>query len=630
MDKNENINGFDEEIPLTLAHKLSNLPAKPGIYQFKNDNDKIIYIGKAKNLRNRVRSYFQNKRPVDAKTKALIAKIDNLEIIVVDSEAEALILEDTLIKKHKPRYNILLRDDKSFPYIRITNEQYPKIFPTRQLVRDGSKYFGPYTEVRQMKHLLRVLRSVFLFRTCDLALTDAGISKNKFKVCLDYHIKKCDGPCIGMVARDFYNEKIRQAIQIINGKTRDLEKFLEEQMQTFASEMKFEEAAQVRNKLAALKDYTEKQKIVTTELIDRDIFGFARIEKNACSLVFTIRDGKLTGKRHFIISNTDDQDDQQIILRTIEKWYLENEFIPKEIFLPFEIDDLDYLLDWLGKKRGRSIEVHIPRIGDKKKLVALADSNAEFVLREYLLSVAKRDQMLPNPVLSLQRDLRLPKPPVRIECFDNSHIQGSELVSSMVVFQSGKPKKSDYRKFKIQTVGKNDDFAAMQEVITRRYSRLINENQPLPDLIIIDGGKGQLSHAVEILKKLAIFNKVQVIGLAKRLEEVFFPGVSESLLLPRTSSSLKLIQQIRDEAHRFAITFHRNLRDKRTLQTELTNISGIGEKTAQKLLIEFGSVQSVREADIEQLESFVGKKNAHKLKLYFSEQKPTVEDESAK
>ncbi|MFC2130769.1 excinuclease ABC subunit UvrC [Bacteroidota bacterium] len=603
-----------------LKEKLSSLPTNPGVYLHKNDKGKIIYIGKAKNLRNRVRSYFQQGRPADAKTKAMISKIADFEVIVVDSESEALILEDTLVKKHKPKYNILLRDDKSFPFVRVTKEDFPRVFATRTVIRDGSKYYGPFTDVRHLKRVLRVIRTIFMIRSCDYKLTDENVAEKKYKLCLDYHIKKCEGPCEGLISKEEYNYKVNQAIQIMNGKTRDVEKMLIEQMERFAEEMKFEEAAIVKNSFLILKDYLERQKVVTADLIDRDVIGLARVNESACSLVFKIRDGKLIGKRHFIIPKAESDSDEKIVQTTIEKLYLESEFIPKEIYLPCMPEQVEFITDWLRKKRGHGLELSIPKIGEKKKLVSMASTNAEFMLREYHLALLKREQSIPRAVQSLQRDLRLDKLPKHIECFDNSHIQGTELVSSCVVFIDGKPSKKDYRKFKVKTVQKNDDFAAMREVVGRRYRRVTEERGDLPDLIIIDGGKGQLSGAVDVLKEINIADKITTVGLAKRLDEIFFPGISESVLLPKTSSSLKLIQRIRDEAHRFAITFHRQLRDKRTLQTELTGIPGIGDKKAHKLLIELGSVENVRKADVEKLSELIGEKAAMGVKEYFDKE----------
>ena len=389
-------------------------------------------------------------------------------------------------------------------------------------------------------------------------------------------------------------------------------------MNEHSENLEFEKAAVIRNRYLILKEYTSRQKIISSELIDRDIFGFAKIDNTACSLVLKVREGKLIGKRHFIIKNAEELSSESILQRTMEKWYLESDYVPYEILMPCETEDIEYLSDWLGKLRGKSIDFQIPKIGEKRKIIEMANSNAEYLIREYILAHEKRDQVIPRPVLSLQRDLRLAKAPRTIECFDNSHLQGTDLVSSMVYFEDGQPKKSEYRKFKNQTVHQNDDFAAMREAVERRYSRLIEENKPLPDLIIVDGGKGQLSSAYSILEKLGIEKKVPIIGLAKRLEEVFFPGESESVQLPRTSSSLKLIQKLRDEAHRFAITYHRQLRSKRTIKSDLYDIKGIGKITSDKLLRQFGSVEKIKSALDEELSKILNKKQLESIKIHFA------------
>ena len=604
---------------MDLTDKIANLPQKPGIYQYKDSAGKIIYVGKAIKLRNRVRSYFNKLKHHDAKTRALVNKIEDVEVIVTDSEAEALILEDTLIKKHKPRYNINLKDDKSYPYVKVTNEPYPRIFQTRNVIRDGSKYFGPFTKVGDMHRVLELIHKLFRLRTCKLNITAETILEKKNKVCLEYHIKKCDGPCEGLISQEDYNKNIDYAKSILSGKTRDLEHYLRKKMEQLSEEMKFEEAAQVRDQLGAIRQFVSRQKVVTADLVDRDVFGIYREDNTACSLVFTVREGKLIGRKHFIIKKADDLTDEEIVQRTLDTWYSEQEFVPKEIFLPTEPEDIETLSTILAKKRKASVSIKIPKIGEKRHLVDLAENNAQYILKEYLLAIAKREQSVPHAVQALQRDLRLKRLPRIIECFDNSHLQGTELVSSMVCFEDGKPKKSEYRKFKNQTVNKNDDFAAMSEAVERRYSRLINEKQRLPDLIVIDGGKGQLSSAVSVLKELGILDKVAIVGLAKRLEEVFFPGNSEAVLLPRTSSSLRLIQQLRDEAHRFAITYHRQLRSKRTFKTELTEIPGIGAKTAQKLLIDMGSVEAISKSTVAQLKVHIGEKQAKAIHKYFAD-----------
>ncbi len=610
---NESLEHIDE----SLKEKVESLPNKPGIYQFKNKNDTIIYIGKAKSLKSRVKSYFQNKRPVDAKTKAMSHKIADVDVIVVDSEAEAFILEDTLIKKQRPLYNVMLRDDKSYPYVRVTNEEYPRIFYTRNIVKDGSKYYGPFTEVKHLKHIMNVMRSLFFIRSCDYHITEETIRNKKHKVCLDYHIDKCEGPCEGLVSKEKYNDNIKKAIKVLTGKTSELEKQFQDEMNRLAEEMRYEEAARIRNKLQILREYTSRQKIVSMDLVDRDIFALARVDESACSIVFKVRDGKLLGKRHYIIKEGAEQSDEEIIRRTVERWYFETDFIPKEIFLPAEPEELEYLTDWLSKKRGDTVHISLPKIGEKRKMINMAATNAEYILRDYHLAIANKEQAVPRMVTALQRDLRLGKPPRRIECFDNSHLQGSELVSSLVVFQDGRAKKSDYRKFKIKTVHQNDDFAAMREVVRRRCTRLLNENRELPDLVIIDGGKGQLSGAVKVLEELGIREKISIIGLAKRLEEIFLPGNSEPVILPKTSSALRLIQQLRDEAHRFAITFHRQQVTSRTIRTELTDIPGIGEKTAAKLLQQFGSVAAIKKTSPADLEKVVNKKTAEKIREWF-------------
>ncbi len=611
---------------LSLNDKLDSLPRKSGVYMYRNDKGEIIYVGKAKSLRSRVRSYFNAGRGGDAKTLALVKRIRDLEIIVTDSEMEALILENTLIKEHKPKYNIRLRDDKSYPYIRITKEPFPRIFPTRKLIRDGSTYLGPYTDVKTMKYVLRTIKSLFPIRSCDLDLTEEKIAQCKFRVCLDYQIKRCEGPCEGYVGREHYNIMIKNAVQVLKGKTKAVEHELTEMMGRLAAEFKFEEAAVVRDRLERLREYSGKQKVVSTDPIDRDVLSYARNDKDACAVVFKVRDGKLIGKQHFHVLNHQDKTPVELLQSVFERFYLNNEEIPEEIILPHLLDEVEMLEKWLREQRGGKVHLTVPKIGEKLSLVRMVESNARFLLGELELQRLKRDQAVPRPVMSLQRDLRLNKTPRRIECFDNSHFQGSETVSSMVVFIDGKPRKSEYRKFKIRSFEGIDDFEAMREVVRRRYTRMVNEATEAPDLIIVDGGKGQLSSAVGVLQDLGLYGKIPIIGLAKRLEEVFLPGESEALMLPRTSSSLKLIQQLRDEAHRFAITFHRSLRSKRTLKTMLTDIEGIGPKTAQKLLTEFGSVQGLKEADSIVVESLVGRKTAERLKQWFAAENDAVED----
>ena len=603
------------QYPTNLELKVARLPTKPGVYLHRDANGNIIYVGKAKNLRARVRAYFQEARTVDAKTKALQRKISDVDVIVTDTEAEALLLENNLIKEHQPRYNILLKDDKSYPYICITKEEYPKVLKTRRVVRDGSKYFGPYTDGTYLYYLLKALRSIFPLRSCDLPLTDKTIAAGKYKVCLDYHIKRCDGPCEGFITREQYNSYIRQAQQILTGRTRELEHQLEERMVWLANEMRLEDAAIVRERLTKLREYTAKQKVMSSDSIDRDVFALSRAGKLACSIVFTIREGNLVGKRHFFVNIESDVADSAILLRTIEMWYADNDQLPHEILLPFDVDGVEVIRDYLSVRASQKVEIVVPQIGDKRKLLTLAETNADYLLREHVSLQVQREQSVPYDLLSLQKDLVLEELPQRIECFDNSHMQGNEYVSSMVVFVNGKAKKSEYRTFKLQQTS-NDDFAAMREVMSRRYGGSLKDT-PLPDLCIIDGGKGQVSAAIEALTALQLDASFPVVGLAKRLEEVVLPNNAESIILPRASGSLRLLQRIRDEAHRVAISYHRKLRSKRTLQTELMQIKGVGNTTATNLLVRLGSVEAVKGASVAVLEEIVGKTLAEKIYKHY-------------
>lgn len=617
---------------LTLEEKLESLPKNPGVYQFKNGAGKVIYVGKAKVLRNRVRSYFQNYRrgAGDAKLRALVQKIADVEVILTDSDVEALILENTLIKKLKPRYNVNLKDDKTYPYVVVTNEPFPRVFATRRKIRDGSKYYGPYTDAGYLRYLLKTLREIFPIRTCDYYIDEQLILRGKVKVCLEYHIKRCEGPCEGLVGKDEYQAMIHKVRRLLEGRTREVEAGLKADIGQLAEEMKFEEAARMRDQLALLQDYASRQKVVTEEWVDRDIFALAHEDEDACGIVFKVRDGKLIGKQHFFFTNAEEKSDEEVLEALLEQYYSVTDYIPEEILLPCEVDEMDTLQAWLGRRvrelsqEGDAVgamkppKIIVPKIGEKVKLLDMVKANAKFLLGEIKLQKLKKNDQVPHVLKALQRDLNLKKPPRRIECFDNSHFQGTETVSSMVVFVDGKAKKSDYRKFKIRTVEGVDDFKSMREVTSRRYSRALAEKSELPDLIVIDGGKGQLSSAYEVLKELNLTN-IPVIGLAKRLEEVFVIGSLDPLILPRSSSSLRLLQQVRDEAHRFAITFHRSLRDKRTLQTELTEIPGVGKKTSIKLLEKFGSVQGVSEASEPELVSLVGLKAMKAVVQYFKD-----------
>ncbi len=603
---------------MKLEDKLSRIPAKPGCYLFKDQSGAILYVGKANVLKNRVRSYFQKSLPFHPRLNALVKKIADIEWIVTDSEVEALILENNLIKEHKPRYNVNLRDDKSYPFIRITNEDFPQVFVTRKIVRDGSEYFGPYTDVKNVRYVLKTLRQIFPIRSCKFQLTPQVIEKKKVDLCLDYYIKKCKGPCQGLQSKEDYAQMIEQVRKFLRGKTDELSKELKRQMADLAARMEFEEAALVRDRLKALEQYRNNQKIVQGDFKDRDVFAIALEDQDACTVVFKIREGKIIGKQHFYLKQVGWKNDAEVLEEFLNQYYFSNQDRPQEIFVQTALESASALESWLTRESGRRVRVVTPQRGEKHKLVQMAVKNARFLLDELQLQKMKKEQTVHFTVLALHRDLNLPKPPLIIECFDISNIQGSDAVASMVCFENGKPKKSEYRRFKINTKQTPDDFAMMREVIGRRYRRLLDEKKRLPDLVVVDGGKGQLSSAVRVLKQLGLEDQ-PIIGLAKRLEEVFVPGEKESRILPEKSSGLRLLQQIRDEAHRFAVTFHRQRRSKRTLHSILDDIPGVGPTRRQKLLRVFGSVKNVAAASKHELMSKAGlpEKVAEAVKEFF-------------
>ena len=602
-----------------LENKLKNLPSNPGVYQFKDANGKVIYVGKARNLKHRVRSYFHGSI-TNAKTLALVKKIRDFELVVTDSEIEALVLENNLIKQLKPRYNIDLKDDKSFPFIKVTNEPYPQIFSTRRVVKDGSKYFGPYTSVKSMRAALRMINRIFKIRSCKYDINETTIAQKKYKICLDYHIKKCDGPCEGLISQQEYNEMVQEVIKVIKGKTDDLIKELTIKMNTTSENMEFEKAAEIRDKVEQLKAIASKQKIVSNDFEDRDIIALAYEGKDSACSIFNVRSGKLVGKKQLRLNLKGGEELDEIYYSIIKFYYGDFTEIPKEILFETEPKDTELLKNWLSLKAGRKVKFIVPKRGELKSLVKMCKQNAILQLKDIQIQKLKREGNVPYSISALQRDLRLKKLPKKIECFDISNLQGTDSVASMVVFVNGKPKKSLYRKFIIKDVDGPDDFASMQEVIKRRYTKALKNNEELPDLIMVDGGKGQLSSAVSVLESLEI-KQIPIIGLAKRLEEVFFPRNSEAESIPKTSSGLKLLQQIRDEAHRFAITFHRKRRDMRTFTTELTEIKGIGKATAQKLIKELGSVSAIKTANPDIISSIVGSQKAELILNYFNDEK---------
>ena len=620
MPDNEKIISFTKD-EISLDEKLNNLPALPGVYQFKDKEGTVLYVGKAKILRNRVRQYFHKSRVLEPRIALMVEKVSDVEIITTDSEVEALILEANFIKSKKPRYNVNLKDDKSYPYIVITKEPYPRVFVTRRVSRDGSRYFGPYTDVHTMRSALKTVRDIFMIRSCNFHIDQEFIDKKKTRVCLDYHIKKCEGPCEGLVSEERYNQMIDHVAQVLLGKNTSVIESLAMQMQSAAAELKFEDAAVFRNRMRELEVYSSSQKIVDMQLHDRDIIAVAAEGDDACGVVFKIREGKILGRQHYYISKVEAKSESEVIEALVQRYYLESNDVPSEVVLSSPIESSEAAKEWLTGLRGKPVDVVAPVEGELAKLLSMCRKNAQYLLDELKLQKMKREDFIPHAVQSLQRDLHLKNPPRRVECFDISHLQGTETVASMVVFEDGRPKKSDYRKFKIRSTAEGnivDDFASMREVIRRRYSRVVEEQLPLPDLIMVDGGKGQLSSACEVLNELSLQSQ-PIISLAKRLEEVYVPDKSDPVPIPKTSSALRLLQQIRDEAHRFAITFHRSLRDKRTLQTELDLIEGIGKKRAKELLEAFGSVQGVKFATETQLAEIVGEKVAAKIREYFEE-----------
>ncbi len=610
------------DIKKALYEKLATLPTSPGVYQFRNAAGRVIYVGKAKNLRNRVRSYFRNAQQLFGKTLVLVTHIEDFEVIITSSEVEALILENNLIKELKPRYNINLKDDKTYPYLVITNEPFPRILFSRQRRRDGSTWFGPYTEAGQLRSILDLVSSIFPVRSCKFRLSEENIAARKFKLCLDYHIHKCKGPCEGLQSEEEYLIMINEIIRLLKGKTSTMIRSLTESMQRYARELKFEQAAEIKAQIESLKRYAERQKMIAGDEVDRDVFAVAAGEDDGCGVVFKIREGKLLGSQRIYMNNTDGESDAGLQARVIEKYYIETlEGMPDEILLQEAIgpEEEETLRAFIVEKQPEKKQMRfiVPQIGEKAHLVEMCRQNARHHLEEYLIQKQKRGEIAREHfgLTALRELLHLQKVPQRIECFDNSHLQGTDYVSSMVCFEKGKPKKSDYRKFKLKTFEGSDDYAAMEEVIRRRYSGTLSAELPWPDLIVVDGGKGQVNTAFHTLNTLGL--SLPVIGLAKRIEEIFTPQSPDPFNLPKTSPALKLLQQLRDEAHRFAVTYHRKLRSERTLQTELTTIAGIGEKTAFKLLERFGSAEGVAHATFEELRTTAGQKAAEAIDRFY-------------
>lgn len=607
----------DENNEVNLSEKVANLPALPGVYIYRDASNSVLYVGKAKRLRNRVRNYFQDSGPADGRIKTMVSKIDDLEVFVTDSEAEALILENNLIKQYQPRYNIMYRDDKSYPYICITNETKPRVFPTRTVVKDGSTYYGPYDSVGAMKRMLETIRKTFGLCTCAVSRKTIDKTRGvpKWHSCFDDYLQNCSGDWDD----ELYQAVIKKVDRMLNGRTDVLVRELKDEMHIASDALAFEEAAQLRDSLEAVKRYSQKMKMVVSQKVDRDVFAIGKNDDigEACGVLFKVREGKMIGKFHRFLKNIEGLSMADMLQSFVEDYYTGQytAAIPDEVYLSHPIEDEEPLAQYLQNERGKIVPVHVPQIGEKKQLIKMAQANAKLHLNERALEKEKMERnRIPHAIKELKEHLKLSRLPRRIECFDNSNLQGTDPVASMVCFVDAKPRKSEYKRFNIKTVVGPDDFASMKEILTRRYSRVQKEGQHIPDLIIVDGGKGQLSSAVEALKEIGFYGQCDIIGLAKRLEEVFLPGMTEPFMIPKKSSALKLIQQARDEAHRFAITFHRIKRSKRTVKTELMEIEGVGEKTSKMLLKEFGSVKKIKQVTLQELQDKAGKvigKKAH-------------------
>jgi len=587
------------------------IPHEPGVYRFLDEEGTILYVGKAKSLKNRLSSYFGDKKHTQYKTVVLTRNASKIEFTVVETESDALLLENSLIKKFQPRYNVMLKDGKSYTYICIKNEPFARVFFTRKMTRDGSLYFGPYTSKYRANILLEIIKKLFQLRTCNLALTTENIEKRKFRVCLEYHIKNCLGPCEGFETNDEYDIKIEQVKNILKGNLGQVKRYITDSMKQHAQKMEFEQAQELKEKLVAFEDYQAGSTVASTTLRDIDVFAIVKEEQMAYVNYLKISNGALINTDIVELQMNLDDDPADLLGYTIPLVRERFESHAPEVIVPVEVTLAE-----------AGLQMTIPQRGEKKKLLELAETNIGYYIKQkkrdeatHMKKVSSAERIL----TTLKNDLRMDSMPMHIECFDNSNIQGTNPVSSCVVFKNAKPSNKDYRHFNVRTVTGPNDFASMEEVVFRRYRRLLSESKPLPQLIIIDGGKGQLSAAAASLEKLGILDKVTVIGIAKRLEEIYFPGDSLPLYINKKSESLKLIQQARNEAHRFAISFHRDQRSKNFLGTQLTNIPGIGKVTAEKLLSSFGSVARIREAPAEEVEKLVGKANAKKVIEFFED-----------
>jgi excinuclease ABC subunit C len=587
---------------LTLDIQLKTLPESPGVYQFFDAEAKILYVGKAVNLKKRVSSYF-TKTHQNGKTRVMVRKIRSIKHIVVPTESDALLLENNLIKKHQPRYNVLLRDDKTYPWLCIKNERFPRIFPTRKRIKDGSEYFGPYTQMRTVRALLDLIKSVYPLRTCNYDLSEEKIQAGKYKVCLEYHLGNCLGPCEGFQDEEAYQRQVADIREIIKGNFRTSLQYFRNRMKHLASEMQFEEAQLIKEKIEVLENYQAKSTVVHPKISNVDVFSIVSDATHAYVNYMQISHGLVVRSHTMEIRKKLQESDEDLLALAIVDLRERFESECREVYLPFAVPVAG------------GVKITVPKLGDKHKIVALSERNARFFRQERFkqIKITDPDRHTRRLMEQMKRDLRLSGEPRHIECFDNSNIQGTNPVAACVVFRDGKPSKKEYRHYNIQTVTGPDDFASMAEVVYRRYRRLLEEGESLPQLIVIDGGKGQLSAALESLDRLGIRGQVAIIGIAKRLEEIYFPQDQIPLYLDKKSESLRVVQQLRNEAHRFGIAFHRKKRSKAAINSALENIEGIGEKTARQLLRKFKSVKRIRESSLEELSEVVGPSKARKV-----------------
>lgn len=586
--------------------QISTLPNAPGVYQYYDKDGKLLYVGKAKNLKKRVSSYF-NKQHDNARTRLLVRRINDIKHIVVATETDALLLENNLIKKYQPKYNVLLKDDKSYPWICIKNERFPRVFPTRRFIKDGSEYFGPYTSMKTVHTLLDLIKGLYPLRTCNYDLTEEKIRADKYKVCLEYHLGNCAGPCEGHYSEKEYHENIEAIRNIIKGNFKESLGNFKVQMKEFAENLQFEDAQRVKEKIDVLENYQVKSTVVNPKINNVDVFSIVSDEGYAYVNYLQISFGSIIRSHTLEIKKKLEETDKQLLELAVVELRQRFNSQCKELYVPFKIEVEE------------GVRLHIPKLGDKKKILDMSLRNAKYYRMERFkqAKIVDPDRHEKRIMAQMKKDLRLSEEPRHIECFDNSNIQGTNPVAACVVFKNGKPSKKDYRKFNIKTVEGPDDFASMEEVVYRRYKRLKEEEQPLPQLIIIDGGKGQLSSSLKALDKLELRGKIAIIGIAKRLEELFYPDDPIPLYLDKKSETLKIIQQLRNEAHRFGITFHRDKRSKEALESGLESIQGIGEKTIVELLKKFKSTKRIEKASFEDLAAVVGASRAKKIVSYF-------------